>query len=149
MEAEIEKCVELLLQGKVILYPTDTIWGLGCDATNEEAVKKVFEIKHRIEGKSMLVLLDKSDRLPMYVKRIPLIAWGFHRLPVVDFGLLIVLGGFLHLLVRVAFVHFSTLGHQLHGVFAELFGRLELLVALADGRQFGFGLGLHGRHSHQ
>lgn len=75
METEIEKCVELLLQGKVILYPTDTIWGLGCDATNEEAVKKVFEIKHRIEGKSMLVLLDKSDRLPMYVKRIPLIAW--------------------------------------------------------------------------
>lgn len=75
MEAEIEKCVDLLLKGKVILYPTDTIWGLGCDATNEEAVKRVFEIKHRIEGKSMLVLLDKSDRLPMYVKRIPLIAW--------------------------------------------------------------------------
>ena len=75
METEIEKCAELLLQGKVILYPTDTIWGLGCDATNETAVKRVFEIKHRIEGKSMLVLLDKSDRLPMYVKRIPLIAW--------------------------------------------------------------------------
>lgn len=75
MEAEIEKCAELLLQGKVILYPTDTIWGLGCDATNEEAVKRVFAIKQRIEGKSMLVLLDKSDRLPLYVKRIPLIAW--------------------------------------------------------------------------
>lgn len=75
METEIEKCAELLLQGKVILYPTDTIWGLGCDATNETAVKRVFEIKHRIEGKSMLVLLDKADRLPMYVKRIPLIAW--------------------------------------------------------------------------
>ena len=75
MEAEIEKCTELLLQGKVILYPTDTIWGLGCDATNEAAVKRVFQIKRRIEGKSMLVLLDKTDRLPMYVKRIPLIAW--------------------------------------------------------------------------
>ena len=75
METEIEKCAELLLQGKVILYPTDTIWGLGCDATNEAAVKRVFQIKHRIEGKSMLVLLDKTDRLPMYVKRIPLIAW--------------------------------------------------------------------------
>ena len=68
MEAEIEKCAELLLQGKVILYPTDTIWGLGCDATNEAAVKRVFQIKHRIEGKSMLVLLpsfsfcDTEDR---------------------------------------------------------------------------------------
>lgn len=75
MEPEIEKCKDLLLQGKVILYPTDTIWGLGCDATNEEAVKRIFKIKQRIEGKSMLVLLDKSDRLPLYVKRIPLIAW--------------------------------------------------------------------------
>lgn len=75
MEAEIEKCAELLLKGKVILYPTDTIWGLGCDATNEDAVKRIYDIKKRIEGKSMLVLLDKSDRLPLYVSRIPLIAW--------------------------------------------------------------------------
>lgn len=75
MEAEIENCTNLLLQGKVILYPTDTIWGLGCDATNEEAVKRIFRIKQRLEGKSMLVLLDKSDRLPLYVQKIPLIAW--------------------------------------------------------------------------
>lgn len=75
MESEIQKCVDLLRAGKVILYPTDTIWGLGCDATNDDAVKRIFDIKQRIEGKSMLVLLDKSDRLPLYVKRIPLIAW--------------------------------------------------------------------------
>lgn len=75
MESEIQKCVDLLRSGKVILYPTDTIWGLGCDATNDSAVKRIFEIKQRIEGKSMLVLLDKSDRLPLYLKRIPLIAW--------------------------------------------------------------------------
>ena len=75
MEEEIQRCVELLLAGKVILYPTDTVWGIGCDATNEEAVKKVFDIKQRQESKSLLVLLDKADKLPLYVKRIPLIAW--------------------------------------------------------------------------
>ena len=75
MEDEIKKCVDLLLQGKVILYPTDTIWGIGCDATNEEAIDKIYKIKQRIESKSMLILLDKSDKLPLYVKKIPLIAW--------------------------------------------------------------------------
>ena len=75
MEAEIEKCVELLLQGKVILYPTDTIWGLGCDATNEEAVRRIYAIKQRQESKSMLVLLDRFERVPLYVEELPLIAW--------------------------------------------------------------------------
>jgi L-threonylcarbamoyladenylate synthase len=75
MEQEILKCKELLLQGKVILYPTDTVWGIGCDATNEEAVKKIFTIKLRQESKSMIILLDASDRLPLYVAKIPLIAW--------------------------------------------------------------------------
>jgi L-threonylcarbamoyladenylate synthase len=75
MEAEIKRCVELLQAGKVILYPTDTIWGIGCDATNGEAIQKIYRIKQRHELKSMLILLDKSDKLPIYVKRIPLIAW--------------------------------------------------------------------------
>lgn len=75
MEKEIEKCVEMLLAGKVILYPTDTVWGLGCDATNEAAVAKIYRIKQRQESKSMLVLLDKMDKLPLYVENIPLIAW--------------------------------------------------------------------------
>ena len=75
MEHEILKCKELLLQGKILLYPTDTVWGLGCDATNEEAVKRIYAIKQRQESKSMIILLDSADRLPLYVANIPLIAW--------------------------------------------------------------------------
>lgn len=75
MEQEIEKCVELLRAGKVILYPTDTVWGVGCDATNEDAIMKIYHIKQRDEKKSMIILLDSAERLPMYVKEIPLIAW--------------------------------------------------------------------------
>lgn len=75
MEEEVEKCAELLRAGKILLYPTDTIWGIGCDATNEEAIMKIFKIKQRNEKKSMIILLDSATRLPMYVKNIPLIAW--------------------------------------------------------------------------
>ncbi|MDR1758839.1 MAG: threonylcarbamoyl-AMP synthase [Bacteroidales bacterium] len=75
MEEEIEKCVSLLQAGKVILYPTDTIWGIGCDATNSEAIARIFNIKQREESRSMLVLIDKTDRLPLYVNKLPLIAW--------------------------------------------------------------------------
>lgn len=75
MQEEIQKCVELLLEGKVILYPTDTVWGLGCDATNERAVEKIYRIKQRQESKNMLVLLDQIEKLPLYVEHIPLIAW--------------------------------------------------------------------------
>ena len=75
MEQEIEKCVEILRAGKVLLYPTDTIWGIGCDATNEEALMNIYRIKQRNEKKSMIILLDSAERLPMYVEKIPLIAW--------------------------------------------------------------------------
>ena len=75
MEEEIGKCVSLLKEGKVILYPTDTVWGIGCDATNEEALMRIYRIKQRNEKKSMIILLDSMQRLPMYVKKIPLIAW--------------------------------------------------------------------------
>lgn len=75
MEEEIKKCAQLLSEGKVILYPTDTVWGIGCDATNEAAIKRIYEIKQRQESKSMLILIDKSDMLPLYVGKIPFIAW--------------------------------------------------------------------------
>ncbi|MDR3048098.1 MAG: threonylcarbamoyl-AMP synthase [Bacteroidales bacterium] len=75
MEEEIKKCKDLLKQGKILLYPSDTIWGIGADATNAEAIDKVYKIKGRSELKSMLILIDKADRLPLYVKQIPLIAW--------------------------------------------------------------------------
>ena len=72
---EVKKAVEVLRQGGVILYPTDTIWGLGCDATNETAVKKVYDIKRRAETKSMLVLIDSPAKLQAYVSEIPDMAW--------------------------------------------------------------------------
>ena len=58
MDQEIEKIVAVLNVGGVILYPTDTIWGLGCDATNEQAVQKLFGIKKRMEDKSVICLVD-------------------------------------------------------------------------------------------
>jgi len=75
MQEEIKKAIEILNKGGVILYPTDTIWGLGCDATNEAAVKKIYEIKNRQDAKSMLILLDTENRLQSYVETIPEMAW--------------------------------------------------------------------------
>ena len=71
MEVQINKAIEVLKSGGVILYPTDTIWGVGCDATNPEAVKKVFAIKKREESKSLVTLVSDLDMLARYVKDIP------------------------------------------------------------------------------
>lgn len=75
MKQDIEKALEVLRNGGVILYPTDTIWGLGCDATNPEAVQKIYEIKQRSDQKSLLVLLDNAGKISSYVQEIPDIAW--------------------------------------------------------------------------
>ena len=75
MNEVIKKTVEVLNAGGVILYPTDTIWGIGCDATNEGAVEKIYKIKKRIETKSMLVLIDSPAKLNAYVADIPEMAW--------------------------------------------------------------------------
>jgi L-threonylcarbamoyladenylate synthase len=75
IKEEVLKCLEVLKSGGTILYPTDTIWGIGCDATNEAAVKKVFDIKQREESKSMIVLLDAPEKLNKYVKDVPAAAW--------------------------------------------------------------------------
>ena len=61
--AEVKKALAVLKNGGVILYPTDTIWGLGCDATNAAAVKKVYEIKKRAESKNMILLVDMESRI--------------------------------------------------------------------------------------
>ncbi|GHT40089.1 threonylcarbamoyl-AMP synthase [Bacteroidia bacterium] len=74
MEDEIKKACDILKSGGVILYPTDTIWGIGCDATNPEAVKRIYEIKKRPDTKSMLVLLDSPAKLDYYVDELPAIA---------------------------------------------------------------------------
>jgi L-threonylcarbamoyladenylate synthase len=80
MKDEIKKAVEVLRAGGVILYPTDTVWGLGCDATNEEAVKRIFEIKKRADAKAMLVLIDSSGKLESYVEEVPDMAWDLIEL---------------------------------------------------------------------
>ena len=72
---EIKKACEVLQKGGVILYPTDTVWGIGCDATNEEAVKRVYEIKRRTDSKAMLVLVDSDVKVDFYVKDVPEVAW--------------------------------------------------------------------------
>lgn len=71
MTAEIQKAVEVLRQGGVILYPTDTVWGIGCDATNPEAVAKVYSIKRREDSKSLVLLASDMDMICRYVKEVP------------------------------------------------------------------------------
>ena len=68
LKEEVRKACEVLKNGGIILYPTDTIWGIGCDATNEVAVKRIYELKHREDNKAMLVLLDDVGKLASYVE---------------------------------------------------------------------------------
>lgn len=72
---DIVKAVEVLRSGGIILYPTDTIWGIGCDATNAAAVKRIYEIKQRQDTKSMLVLMENPNLLNSYISEVPEIAW--------------------------------------------------------------------------
>ncbi len=80
MHEEIKKVVDVLRSGGVILYPTDTVWGLGCDATNPEAVKRIFEIKKRADAKAMLVLVDSAARIQSYVDEVPEMGWDLVEL---------------------------------------------------------------------
>lgn len=75
LKTEIEKALAVLKNGGIILYPTDTIWGLGCDATNEEAVAKINALKGRAEDKSLIVLLDTDSKLQSYVNEVPEVAY--------------------------------------------------------------------------
>jgi L-threonylcarbamoyladenylate synthase len=70
-EQDLKECLNVLRNGGIILYPTDTIWGLGCDATNSEAVKKIFGIKEREANKSLLILVNGFGMLERYVKEVP------------------------------------------------------------------------------
>ncbi len=73
-EADIVQCLKTLSAGGLILYPTDTVWGIGCDATNAEAVKKVYQLKQRDDSKALIVLIDSADHLDHYVVDVPMIA---------------------------------------------------------------------------
>lgn len=74
-EEQVFAAVDILRKGGVILYPTDTVWGLGCDATNDEAVARIYRIKQSADKKSMLVLLDNPDKVSLYIQKVPEIAW--------------------------------------------------------------------------
>ena len=73
-EQDIKNAVEVMRKGGVILYPTDTVWGIGCDATNPDAVKKVYEIKHRDDSKALICLVASDHRLQRYVRNVPDVA---------------------------------------------------------------------------
>jgi len=75
LKDEVAKALKVIQDGGIILYPTDTIWGIGCDATNTEAVKKIFRLKQRDEAKSMIILLDSDAKLPSYITEVPELAY--------------------------------------------------------------------------
>ena len=74
-EEDIKRAVETMRKGGVILYPTDTVWGIGCDATNKEAVKRVYEIKQRDDSKALICLVDSDARMQRYFRHVPDVAW--------------------------------------------------------------------------
>ncbi len=74
-EEDIRNAVETMRKGGVILYPTDTVWGIGCDATNAEAVKRVYEIKQRDDSKALICLVDSDARMQRYIRNVPDVAW--------------------------------------------------------------------------
>ena len=74
-EEDIRRAVETMRKGGVILYPTDTVWGIGCDATNAEAVKRVYEIKQRDDSKALICLVDSDARMQRYFRNVPDVAW--------------------------------------------------------------------------
>lgn len=80
MEEDIKKAFEVLVSGGLILYPTDTIWGIGCDATNEEAVHRVYELKRRVDSKALITLLDNPIKLDYYINEVPSLAWDLIEL---------------------------------------------------------------------
>ncbi|MBO4281588.1 MAG: Sua5/YciO/YrdC/YwlC family protein, partial [Bacteroidales bacterium] len=79
LSEEVIRTTEALRKGGVVLYPTDTIWGIGCDASNATAIDRIYEIKKRRLSKSLLILLDEPEKLSLYTEHVPLIAWDLLR----------------------------------------------------------------------
>ena len=77
---DIKNAIDAMKKGGVILYPTDTVWGLGCDATNAEAVAKIYKIKQRDDSKALICLADSVDRVQRYVRDVPSVAWDLMEL---------------------------------------------------------------------
>ena len=77
---DLRQAVNILRQGGIILYPTDTIWGIGCDATNAQAVNRIYQLKQRQDNKAMLCLLDNAGKLNRWIKQVPDIAYDLIQL---------------------------------------------------------------------
>ncbi len=77
---DIRSAAETLNRGGIILYPTDTVWGIGCDATNPEAVRRVYEIKRREDRKALITLVDSEAKIEFYVRHVPEMAWNLIEL---------------------------------------------------------------------
>ena len=75
LQEDIKQAIDVMRKGGVILYPTDTVWGIGCDATNEEAVKRVYAIKQRDDTKALICLVDSDARMQRYFRNVPDVAW--------------------------------------------------------------------------
>jgi L-threonylcarbamoyladenylate synthase len=73
LKDEVNKALKIVQDGGIILYPTDTIWGIGCDATNTEAVKKIYALKQREESKSMIILVDIDNKLQTILAKYPIL----------------------------------------------------------------------------
>lgn len=81
-KADLDEAVETLRRGGIILYPTDTVWGIGCDATNEEAVRRIYDLKRREDSKSMLVLVSDTLQVERLVREVPEVAFDLMDLSV-------------------------------------------------------------------
>ena len=77
---DVKAAIAVLQKGGIILYPTDTIWGLGCDAGNEDAVQRIYTIKNRVDSKSMLVLMENAALIERYVDEVPDVAYDLIEL---------------------------------------------------------------------
>jgi len=78
-EEEVDLAVKALIAGKTILYPTDTIWGIGCDPTNAKAISRIYSIKKRIDNRTLIILVDHTERLKDYVTEVPDVAYDLIR----------------------------------------------------------------------
>lgn len=80
MDEIIKEAVEVLRRGGIILYPTDTVWGIGCDATNPEAVERIYSLKRSVNKKGMIILLDRVEKVGRYFRTVPDVAWNLMEL---------------------------------------------------------------------
>jgi L-threonylcarbamoyladenylate synthase len=124
MDEDIKQALKVLSDGGCILYPTDTVWGIGCDATNPLAVEKIYRIKQRADAKAMLILLDSENRLQQYIREVPEVAWQL--IEVTDKPLTIIYPGAKNLAANLLAENGSIGIRVVHDLFCQkLIGRFK------------------------